>query len=1821
MIFTLQILRRFLINDPQQIKAFLLRDLSLALDLPLPKEGAVETAQLKIINFVEQDDFLVVTVHFRCDPEKADENTIISELKDQEKSPNTPFRTGRVTQYCFPGSLIVVNDRYEMTAEDLNAKKSTLQSDKTTAKTNSNGLIRATFLGSNFQLFTEIFMAYDQICKGRIISATAVYRTLETKLNLETIARQLYVQANAACILPSAELNRQAQAGAAAAATAAGAASMDVNDDILYAASKLRAPNDPKKAAGFLESALMYSPFNAMLYVDLGYCLGATGQHEEAIQKFDAALELKVRFPKVYYLRGFSHARCDRYELAIQDIKEFLKYKPGNRDALLFLAVFYYKNKQNLEAIEVYTAMLKTRENILVRFNRACLSHLVQNYLVALQDIEAILDKLNKAGNDGHSFFEEFGMSSFLVYKVEPSEVIGVLLFIQGMCYEALGFPDKALASYNKGFEDKNLRNLKTRGRLLSNRAYLYQGLKEHAKASADIKDAVRMKEPNPLALRLHATQLLLKDEYSEALDLCLNALTIHEKHKKACENHLGLFDCELADLLTTIAKAHRGLGDPSNAQKFLSIAEKLKAGTYKSTREDTFAAEVALAAGNSLSKQFNTVAGTLAGSLLQPMPNEKMAGVSQAVSSLNEETIHLDLKLLFQSMYADDEASNSEYLRYFEETLPASSLYVKRDYLAISTYVLNLARLVSEHMPKNVFIFNKIARQYENISNNEIGMEYLKRSLAMDPTQIRANFVLGVWYMKRKDWNNAIKSFGKTKRQSLSYIVELAKCYRQLGLRTKELNCYSLLPAVPNAVFTRFQYSSTIYFKAKCYYDQKRYTAAYSQYRLILPFLKSPNSDFAKRILAESETCRLEIEAGSEEMYKRNFNISGADAHHSGALQKKDDQRKTKGALDDTSGSEFYICANAKANHRIIEAVATTVLAELSGESQDALSFSIGRVKNLLFRFVSTGKSKRNDGFAQFALDFKSLPARFVDFKRSLDKNQNLSYSLSTADLTLVIKGLLEQDKAGELNAQTLSGLILERSIEYKEWLDNKAKEEIANKNNAFLQELEKLSDNIFRDEYIQEYIQRVKALAVEIQALCMRNNDALLLPWAMKKESEKRKAHRSHNTERLKRVDIILKDLLNDYLEIDRLGRLFEEKKSLLYPKLKNLINEGKLAEAEKERTPLDEILNCLTKLYQKLRSQLPDELKSVKLFLEEEHAIILKNSSRKKKQTIAEEEASAAEAKALSEAQEKEKKEQTEAQDAWDAALIRAQQDREAWQQKRLKAKQARLFAERKENAEKAKAAASALRVEREAKAAKKFRARVERAAASRSFLKTAVLPSSLQAGRGDLDASAGGSATAGSATVGGAIAGGYPSSRPQRQLSRRAQRLERTTVKMLGYLPLRLSDPVVARELAQFTQRLAAIHYEESTSKNNAAKSAAAEAKETAETFEARKLKIIIARKTMLGIAGRFMEVVYRSKSRSVFPKNKARDFRNFIFGDTKLFPEVTDENIEFCHAQNALIKDMSLKIIRFFDCESVDDKDLSWEMITQRIQSPLLETILGTKSVAFEGLELVAYVKGLITLVDRLKLHQSELNATAKKAPSSSNANPTSEKAAFNPNANGGMAANANGAAAYASNSTSASSCASAGGEVRDALHFSSGVNGVYDRFSDDINMNIEQIEWAIYFVSGQISKRARSLPTRTAEERELRWKAMLFLEHGKAFRHGRAVGGGGESQEAFSLDNIEGLSAADASTMDAAQELCRALYFSNLGAGNRARSAVLESEAENPRLDFNNHGSNEGTAALADPRAVSVERIPEEAPRGDAAAPASGAASHVTKFV
>lgn len=157
--------------------------------------------------------------------------------------------------------------------------------------------------------------------------------------------------------------------------------------------------DDLEGAVKDYEKVILLDSASFKAYINIGNILGSLGYSDQAIERFNAAINLQPYNPDGYFNRGNQKLIAGDLEGGIRDLSISLSKDEKNVPALLLLAELKIKSADNLGALELLNQILEIEENPKALFLRGSI------YL-KLEDRNKACSDFNRSGELG--FFDAY---------------------------------------------------------------------------------------------------------------------------------------------------------------------------------------------------------------------------------------------------------------------------------------------------------------------------------------------------------------------------------------------------------------------------------------------------------------------------------------------------------------------------------------------------------------------------------------------------------------------------------------------------------------------------------------------------------------------------------------------------------------------------------------------------------------------------------------------------------------------------------------------------------------------------------------------------------------------------------------------------------------------------------------------------------------------------------------------------------------------------------------------------------------------------------------------------------------------------------------------------------------------------------------------------------------------------------------------------------------------------------------------------------------------------------------------------------------------
>ncbi|GEM_PF-6273200 len=277
-----------------------------------------------------------------------------------------------------------------------------------------------------------------------------------------------------------------------------------------YAASQ---QGNHTEALDFYDQALEVDPANAFAYSNRGGIYRGLGDYDQALSDLNQALELAPNLAQAYVNRGNVYSSTGNFEAAISDFDAAAALLPDNAVVFYNRANTYVHLGSFDNALDDYARAIKLNPNFaFAYFNRGNLWFDLGDYDSAIADFTHAID-------------------------LDPTDKVA--LNNRGNAYTNIGEYDRALADYDQALVlDPDYRDAYyNRGSL----HYFYRGAYENA--IADFTRVIQIDPDFPYAYDFRASAYAALGEFERALDDFTRTIELDTTNVQAIRNRGGIND------------------------------------------------------------------------------------------------------------------------------------------------------------------------------------------------------------------------------------------------------------------------------------------------------------------------------------------------------------------------------------------------------------------------------------------------------------------------------------------------------------------------------------------------------------------------------------------------------------------------------------------------------------------------------------------------------------------------------------------------------------------------------------------------------------------------------------------------------------------------------------------------------------------------------------------------------------------------------------------------------------------------------------------------------------------------------------------------------------------------------------------------------------------------------------------------------------------------------------------------------------------------------------------------------------------------------
>ena len=244
------------------------------------------------------------------------------------------------------------------------------------------------------------------------------------------------------------------------------------------------------------EKAINLKPDYAEAYYNRGVTYGKLGESEKAIADYSKAIELKPDLVEAYNNRGVTYRKLGESEKALADYNKAIELKPDDAGAYNNRGVTYGKLGESEKAIADYSKAIELKPDLVEAYNNRGVAYddlgeskkAIADYSKVIElkpdDADAYYNRGVAYASIGES--EKAIADYSKVVKLKPD--YAVAYNNRGTIYSRIGESEKAIADYSKAIELKP-----DNAEAYYNRGVIYAGLGESEKAIADYSKVIEL--------------------------------------------------------------------------------------------------------------------------------------------------------------------------------------------------------------------------------------------------------------------------------------------------------------------------------------------------------------------------------------------------------------------------------------------------------------------------------------------------------------------------------------------------------------------------------------------------------------------------------------------------------------------------------------------------------------------------------------------------------------------------------------------------------------------------------------------------------------------------------------------------------------------------------------------------------------------------------------------------------------------------------------------------------------------------------------------------------------------------------------------------------------------------------------------------------------------------------------------------------------------------------------------------------------------------------------------------------------------------------
>jgi tetratricopeptide (TPR) repeat protein len=209
-------------------------------------------------------------------------------------------------------------------------------------------------------------------------------------------------------------------------------------------------------AVSSLESAIKINPVDAVYHYALGNVYRDIGNIQFAINEYTKAVNIDGTMADAYFQRGLINIAGKNDLAAINDLKNAMKYAPGNPVYMLALSKYYYNNKETYSAIDYLERALKIApKNPEIHYRLGVAYNYIgkiedakKEFLTALDISPRYSEAMVGLGNISYQNGDMNKAQQYYEKAIQITPDEGDAYYALGTVYESNGMYEKALTEY-----------------------------------------------------------------------------------------------------------------------------------------------------------------------------------------------------------------------------------------------------------------------------------------------------------------------------------------------------------------------------------------------------------------------------------------------------------------------------------------------------------------------------------------------------------------------------------------------------------------------------------------------------------------------------------------------------------------------------------------------------------------------------------------------------------------------------------------------------------------------------------------------------------------------------------------------------------------------------------------------------------------------------------------------------------------------------------------------------------------------------------------------------------------------------------------------------------------------------------------------------------------------------------------------------------------------------------------------------------------------------------------------------------------------------